>query len=234
MVISCLISNITAASSLSINVYLKFKPDNQVTSLIRDFNWFLQQNGLIQRFHISPFLDKHPLHITLYLANYEERQIPLIMKKVHSLAGRQKPVPIVTGQFQASSNGYVMLSVKDNKQLEQLSNTALNNLSRLRDKTASIPRWAAQDKERIKVFSQWGSPNVFQYFHPHFSIFDPDPLSKKQRTVLYTKLQHLISQFSESHHTNANATAYAIGMGLADSKGQIVTELGSFKLTNAG
>jgi hypothetical protein len=215
----------------SINVYLKLKPGNQVGSLIKDFNQLLKQKRVLSRYHIYPFLNSHPIHITLYLTSYKQQQITEIMKQTQLLAKRQKKIPISTRQFIASDNGYVMLSVDGSKQLQQLSNITLNVLARLRDKKALIPAWAARDKKRSETFNHWGSPNVLSYFHPHVSIFDPEHLSQKQRVRLYAKLQRLINQFSKDHQITIDATAYAIGVGLADAQGQIVKELGAFELS---
>jgi len=222
-----LISNASYATNLSINVYLKLKPENQVASLITDFNHFLQKKEILGRYHIIPFLNKHPLHVTLYLTTYEERRIPQIMKQVQVLAKWQKKIPISTRQFITNDNGYVMLTVKDNDQLQQLSNKTINLIANLRDKKALIPAWAAKNPQKAEAFEQYGSPNVFANFKPHFSIFD----AEQQDTKLYEQLQKLIIQFSKKYQIHVNATAFAIGIGIADPQGQIVNELALFKLS---
>lgn len=214
----------------SINVYLKLKPNNKVTFLIRDFNQFLSQNQLFSIFQINPFLDKHPLHITLYLTNYENNQIPELLNRIKKISLKEKPTALSTEQFIAKNSGYVMLTVNPSKKLTQLSNNIVQTLMGLRDKKATIPAWAAQDKKRTTLFKLYGSPNVSSYFNPHFSVFDPERLSKKQKTELYKRLSQLIQQFSQAHQTHVSVTAYAIGIGVADTQGQIVRELESFNL----
>lgn len=199
--------------------------------LIKDFNQLLKRKGVLSRYHIAPFLNSHPIHITLYLTSYKQQQISEIMKQTQMLAKQQKKIPLSTRQFIASDNGYVMLSVDNCEKLQQLSNKTLNVLARLRDKKALIPTWAARDKKRSETFNQWGSPSVLSYFHPHISIFDPEHLSQKQRIRLHAKLQQLINQFSTDHQIKIDATAYTIGVGLADEQGQIVKELGVFELS---
>jgi len=221
---------VSLAKGLSINVYLKLKPINQVSSLIKDFNQFLGQQPLFVSYHITPFLKHYPLHNTLYLTDYDRVQIPKIIKQVQAIAKQQKPILLSTNQFTASASGYVMLSIKRSKELQELSNKTLNSLAPLRDKKAIIPSWAAQDSNRSEVFKHYGSPNVLNYFNPHFSIFDPVGLSQIQTANLYEQLQQLISQFSQAHPTQVRAIGYAIGVGLADTQGQIVTELATFKL----
>lgn len=231
--VGCLISNTIQAANLSINVYLKLKPGNQVAPLIKDFNQFLQQRGLFHAYHITPFIDQYPLHITLYLSTYEEKQLAKIIKQTQWLAKKQKRIPISTCQFMASPSGYVMLSVKRTRQLQELSNQTLTSLAALRDTTASIPDWAAEDTERRKLFTQWGSTSVMNFFQPHFSLFDPESLTAEQRIPLYKKLEQLIEQYSKTHQLEVQAVAYAIGIGIADKQGQIVKELGAFALNGA-
>ncbi len=190
----------------------------------------MQQNKLTSTYHIKPFIMAHPLHITLYLAMYEKGQISKIIKQTQSLAKAQKKIAIETERFHANPSGYVMLSVKQSNALKQLSNQALSHLAKLRDQDAPIPRWAEKDRERQELFKQWGSPSVMDYYQPHFSIFDPEHLNQLQRSALYQKLQFFIKQFSNTQQINVKATAYAIGVGIADNQGQIVKELASFSL----
>ena len=222
----CLITHASCARSLSINVYLKLKPTNQVSSLITDFNHFLQQKKILSQYHIHPFINTHPLHITLYLTTYEEKYIPEIMKQTQTLAKQQKKIPIATGQFVSSENGYVMLSVGRSEQLQQLSDRTVNILTSLHDKKALIPAWAAQNPQRSNMFYRYGSPGVMNYFNPHFSIFDRE----KQNAQLEEQLKRLITQFSSRHSTQVKAMTYSIGVGIADAQGQIVKELAEFEL----
>ncbi len=228
--IAYLITNPIQATSLSINVYLKLKPGNQVVLLIKDFNQFLQKTGLFHTDHIAPFIHQHPLHITLYLATYEQKQLAEIIKRTQWLAKQHQRIPISTHQFLASPNGYVMLSVRRTRRLQELGNQTLLSLAGLRDTTALIPKWAAENMERRALFTKWGSTSVMNFFQPHFSLFEPEYLTSKQQIRLYQRLQQLIDQFSKTHQVKVNAIAYAIGVGIADKQGQIVEELNTFEL----
>lgn len=119
-----------------------------------------------------------------------------------------------------------MLSVHLNEQLLQLSNKMLKALTPLRNKKALIPAWAANDPQRRTVFYRYGSPSVLNYYKPHFSVFD----RQKKSIQLDMQLKRLIVQFSEIHPTEVKATTYSIGVGIADSQGQIIKELAEFKL----
>lgn len=205
-------------------------PNNQVSTLIEHFNQWMQQNKLLSTYHIKPFILTHPLHITLYLATYEKEQIRAIIKQTERWSKGQTKIKIVTAEFNASASGYVMLKVKQSSELQQLSNQALSHLAALRDKETPTPKWAEKDKKRQALFKQWGSPSVLDYYQPHFSIFDPEHLTPMQRIALYQRLQKFIKQFSNKNQINVKATADAIGVGIADSQGQIVEELASFTL----
>ena len=229
-----MLSFAVAADNVSINVYLKLQPDNQVDKLIKEFNQFLEQHHLLSMYQIKPYLNKHPLHVTLYMTNYKVQQIPLIIKQAKTLASQYQPITLLTSEFIANNSGYVMLPVAQELGLQELSNQALHALAGLRDKTTQIPAWAAQDKGRQLVFRQYGSPNVLAYFNPHFSVLAAEHLDTKESVHLYEQLQQLIHQFAQSHSTQARANAYSIGVGIADAQGQIVKELKAFDLVKDG
>lgn len=217
------------ANNQSINVYLKIKQDSQVSELIKEFNKFLEQQQIFTDYQITPYLQNHQLHVTLYLADYQETQIPMIIKQTEALAKQQKQVSILTSRF-IPKGGYVMLSVTNDPQIQDLSNKALHALSPLRNKKAPIPTWAAQDIGRQLIFQQYGSPNVLNYFNPHFSVFTAENLRPDDSARLHQQLQQLISLFVKNHQTQIRVSAIAIGVGIANSQGQIVKELKSFAL----
>lgn len=228
--ICCFIANTTRAKSLSINVYLKLTPKNHIETLIQEFNHYLAQQGIDTKYRIIPYIQHHPLHITLYLANYNSQQIPVILSRVKELVKQQNQIAFSSSEFVPERSGYVMLTVTYNKKLLELSNKVLNKLAPLRDPDALIPSWAAQDKKRQAIFNQYGSPNVFQYFNPHFSIFSAEHLNKKQSDFLYQKLYQLIHQFNQSHPKKIQENAVAIGVGVSNEQGQITKELAMFPI----
>lgn len=200
-----------------------------MSELIKEFNQFLEQQKIFTEYQITPYIENHPLHVTLYLASYQETQIPQIIKQAETLAKQQKQVSLLTSRF-VPNGAYVMLSVTNDSEIQGLSNKALHALSPLRNKKALIPAWAAQDIDRQLIFTQYGSPNVLNYFNPHFSIFAADHLHPDDSARLHKQLQQLVLQFAKNHQTQIRTSAYAIGVGVADSQGQIVKELKSFSL----
>lgn len=223
-------SSPTCASTLSINIYLKLDPKNQINRLIHHFNQFLEKKRILSTYSIEPFLDKHPLHITLYLANYEENKLPQIINGVAALAKNTNRIRIKTEHFITQDSGYIMLSVKASSELKNLSEKTMRQFFNLRDKTVTIPGWAAADLKRQYLFNHYGSPNVLDYFNPHFSILDPVHLNLEQRHVLAQCLKRLIKQWEENHVTSVDVKTYSIGVGTANSQGQIIKEWASFPL----
>lgn len=219
------------ASNPMINVYLKLKPDNQVNSLIKEYNEFLAEKDIFSTYKIIPYIDQYPLHITLYMTSYPPKQTPLIIKEASSLAKKHKQLTLLTTKFIPNNRGYVMLSVTNDPQIQALSNTTLKALVNLRDKKASIPSWAAQDMGRKLIFNEYGSPSVLNYFNPHFSILTADHLSHYDSVEFCAQLQQLTSQFNSTHNTHVRIIADAIGVGIANEKGQIIQELSSFDLS---
>ena len=204
--------------------------NNQIKTLIQQFNTYLAQQDLLKQYQITPFIEHYPLHITLYLANYKPQQEAAIISIVSQLANQQTAIPISSKQFIAMSGGYVMLTINKNKVLQTLSNEVVHALAPLRDPQAAIPPWAAQDPKRQKLFRQFGSPGVFALFNPHFSILDPDHLNAHQQQQLQEKLQRAIRQFKATHLTQVHALADKIAVGIANEKGQITRELAYFSL----
>lgn len=230
--LSYLLSPSLCAKELFINVYLKLNSTNQIAPLINHFNQFLAEHHLIQDYKIKPFLNERPLHITLYLSHYKENKTSELIKRVKNLAQQERTLKIQTALLQTSPSAYVMLTVKESAELQELSNKAVQRLANLHAPNAEIPSWAAQDVKRASLFKQYGSPSVFELFNPHFSIMDPKHLNQKQQKDLVAQLQQLLPQFMQMNKRAKTAKAVALGVGIADNQGQIIKELASFALMN--
>lgn len=215
--------------AVSVNVYLKLEPENAATRLIKTFNQSLSESGLQKTYGITPYLDHHPAHITLYLADYKDKTIKSLIKTVQETAKTQKPIRFATGAFCVSPNGYVMLSVKQSPELQKLSNRLVRRLEGLRDTNAKIPVWAAADPKRVHMFATHGSPGVFELYHPHISIFEPEHLPVKKQKQCAKDLERFIAEFGRNQSVESRANAIAIG--IANSQGQIIKELASIPLS---
>lgn len=229
MILFCF-ANHVFAKSLSINVYLKFKQQSQVYTLIHEFNQLLKKKGILSTYHIKPFMSQYPIHVTLYLTDYEEQKLPELIKQIKCIAKKQKPIALTSHQLSVNQNGYVMLSLIKHRDLQQLSNQVIEQLSPLRDKSATIPSWAANDNHRQDLFKSYGSPNVMDYFNPHVSLFEPEHLSETELSTLVSKLRKAIQSFEHQHVTKTMDEASSIGIGIANHQGQIIHEIYSTHL----
>lgn len=211
---------------LSINVYLRLEPKNQVANLISDFNHYLAKKGVSEHYQLKPFIDKYPLHVTLYMADYKHSTIPEIMERVYLIAKQQKPVTINSSKFVLKKNNYVMLAVENSKELQDLSDKLVHSLSSLRYKKAVIPVWALKNQARQKMFQKYGSPNVMDLYKPHISVMSPH-LKMKEAAKLQKELRTLVKRFNWMHKTHVKVTVDKIAIGLADEDGQIVRRVQS-------
>lgn len=225
-----LFSNACLGQSKFINVYVKVEKNNPIHAYIRHFTNELQQHKLDQSAQLKPFIDQYPLHITLYQTYYPKSAIPEIMKRVQRLAETQGPIPLKTGDFSVNDSAYLMLSVDNTPKLAGLSQKAVNALSDLRDVHGSVPSWAAGDPGRVRMVQRFGSPTVFGYFNPHLSILDPEGLSKQQRLRLSRQLAQVIHRFTAHHPQAKLAWGQTLGVGVTNAQGQIIKELGEFRV----
>lgn len=220
--------NTTQLLAVSVNVYLKLGAENAATQLIKTFNQELSKRGLQKTCSITPYLDHHPAHITLYLAEYQYKTIKRLIDTVRETARTQKSIRFTTDAFCVSPNGYVMLSVKKSPKLYELSERMLRKLERFRDPKAKIPAWAAADPRRIKMFETHGSPGVLELYHPHISIFESKNLSSKTQAQCFKDLERIGIEFSRNQSVQSHANTIAIG--IANSQGQIIRELATISL----
>lgn len=196
---------------------------------IEHFNQFLQQKNLLEHYTIKPFINFYPLHNTLYLTDYDPQRVPEIIEQVKEIARTHHILHLESAKFIASPNGYVMLSLVNTTELTELSQTVAKGLKNLRDHQAQIPSWAAADPKRQKLFTEWGSPNVLEFYTPHFSIFDPMHLNSEQQKQFITQLRPLVEEINQQLKP-ITVDADVIGVGVANEQGQIIKELISFRL----
>lgn len=218
------------AVSQTLNVYLKLKQDNQVNELIKEFNQTLDQHKVFAQYQITPENQQHPPHVTLYQARFQDSKIPLITHQIETLSQHQKHISLLTLEFTIDGGNSVILSIFNDSELQAISNKAVGALAHLRDKTAPIPTWIAQDGERQVLFTLYGSPNVLDYFHPHFAVFAASHVYADDSIRLHNQLQQIISKFIINHKSMVRVNAYAIGLGISNAQGQIVRELKTFNL----
>ncbi|QEY52858.1 2'-5' RNA ligase family protein [Legionella longbeachae] len=215
-----------------VNVYLLFDAPN-LSKSIEEFNIYLKKNKFLTRYHIEPFLSHHPLHITLFLADYPEEHINELQKRVSKIARHWHPIQIKTTQL-VVVGGYVMLDVDNsnqangqNPELQRLSDQITMELTELRNFKAPTPGWTTSMPDKRKAFLRYGSPNVFFEYNPHFTLMAKhfiDPIQAKQ-------FQQEMSQLIQSYKfPKILSQSSVIAIGYVDSFGQITQEIQRIKL----
>lgn len=207
---------------------MKLETPNAIQNLIEQFNHRLETTPQLQQYHLQPFLENHPLHITLYLTDYREENLPAIKKTIARLAKNIKPFLIQSDSIHLQNSAFVMLSLQNSPLLQQLSNKTVLSLYHLRDKHTAIPQWVKNNPDKQRAFTHYGSPNTFDEFSPHLSLLAPiNPTPR-----LTALLSQFIDEFKRERSLKYQAKTVSIGLGIADNQGQITQELASFTLGN--
>ncbi|MGQ3888323.1 DUF1045 domain-containing protein [Legionella sp. CNM-1927-20] len=231
-----LILNVTsiwasATASPLINIYLKLSPKNNVQDYGNHFKQMLNHDKYLADYNLKPIFDNHPLHITLYLTQYPAKNVKPLTQYIKKLTQQFHAFTITAQQLIVTPSGYVMLQIKPQPYLQHLSDTVVRSVNHLRDHLASVPSWAAHNPQKLSSFKQYGSPNVFTNYAPHFTFLTPNKTySGKKERKLNQRLEHAIAQFNQCYPASIKASISAIAIGLADEQGQIIQELASFEL----
>ena len=220
-----------------INIYLKYQ-EYRLYNHIQQFNHFLNSHDIFTKYAIKPFLGEYPLHTTLYLTDYEEKNIDSVLNSIAAIAKKTSTITSSTGKLVISSGNYVMLDVKINKQtngqnhpIRQLSDKIVTKLQWLRDTKAEIPDWARNIPVKQEAFSRYGSPNVFLEFSPHFTLMGKNFNNLQIAKQFHDNVNQLITVYSQnSQNQPIYLKAIAIGIGFVDNYGQITEEIASYPL----
>ncbi len=221
----------SANTSPLINIYLKLSPRNDVQNYGNQFKKILTHDKELADYNLKPIFDNHPLHITLYLTQYSLKNTKHLINYIKKLSQQFHAFTIKAQYLTATPSGYVMLQIKPQPYLQHLSDTVVRSVNHLRDPLANVPCWAAHNPQKISSFKQYGSPNVFTNYAPHFTFLAPNKTySVQEENQLNQRLINSIAQFNQKHPTAIEATVSAVAIGIADEQGQIIQELASFTL----
>lgn len=216
-----------------INVYLRFD-DPSLLQTVKQFNDYLESKSILSRYQIEPFLGNHPMHISLYLTSYPEKNLVKLKQRVEAIARKWPAVGFkITNVFLTAGN-YVMLDLDMAKQedgqnhlLQQLSDTVTARLTNLRDFNAKIPDWAESIPEKKKAFMRYGSPNVFFEFSPHFSLMAKNFRDPVEQRAFQKEMNQLIEEYD---FPEMNTSSAVIGIGYVNSFGQVTEEIAAYSL----
>lgn len=220
----------------NINIYLKFD-HTPVSDAIQQFNHYLQKKGVIAKYKLDPFFPSRPVHITLYLANFPEKNLKQLLKEVGDIALHWPIISLKATHFFVTESNYVMLDVPLNSQdsdnlLQELSDDFVFHLHDLRDVHSPIPIWAKSMPEKQKAFQRYGSPNVYFEYSPHFTLMVKQFKTQQEAIKFQLDMKNLIQEYQNSQEHSVIAQASFIGVGYTDEWGQITHEIAQFKLSS--
>jgi hypothetical protein len=209
-------------------------PSSSITAQIKSFNALLEKKGILKKYDITPFLVNHPVHLTLYLTDFNSKNLPEIGKNILSIANKNNKFTLRTSGIVASKSGFVLLNVDNGKNkngklnnLQLLSNQVISLLKKYRDKNAIMPGWVKYYPLKINSFEKYGSPNAFSQFNPHFSIL---AVSLKNKTLKASFIKDMNQAIKEFKFKPVKATITAIGIGEVNKDGQIIKEIKTLSL----
>lgn len=200
---------------VSIDVFVKCSPNVEET--IKTFNENMSSKGLVTKYNLKPFLENHPVHLTLYLTDYDIKEFGKIKEYVKSIAQNTKKFPIETTNYTLSAGNWILLGVDKNNQLQNLSDNVISKLNALRYKGSEVPSWAMSIPAKKESFEKYGSPNAFSQFDPHFSVLAAD-ITKENQKSFSSDINSIIGA---SNIKPMTAQIEAIGIGFTDSYGQV-------------
>lgn len=219
------------------NIYVKYH-DDALKTHIHQFNDFLKNKGIFDKYNIQPFIKTYPLHTTLYLTHFESNSIPNVIEVLNGITKQWHQFDITTSKIYITDNNYVMIDVDYqqkkaglNPELQMYSDMLVFDLYKLRDTQAPIPDWAKNIPSKQRAYKRYGSPNVFFEFSPHFTLMAKKFKDKQTAQAFHNDMQSLISEYRQRHpdeHITVKATQ--IGIGHVNHYGQITKEIAGFEL----
>jgi hypothetical protein len=204
------------AESYSINVFANV--DGAAGKQIEQVNSAMKQANIYSDYKISPFADSHNVHLTMYLTKYQESQLVNVENTVKGIAANTSSFSVSSSGVTLKASDFLMLDVANTPRLQILTDKLVASLSKYRDVNTVIPAWAINYPEKVQMFQEYGSPNVYEGFDPHFSIFAAK-IPSDGRGNFDERVDEVIDNL------NFSATIIQItslGIGIADENGQIV------------
>jgi 2'-5' RNA ligase len=191
------------ANNISINVFAI--PSQPIIDLMQRTSDALKLQGLT-----SFYAQGKPVHVTLYLTEYERGSEAAIKRIVAKIAQQQQAFAITAEGFTVSKGNWAFINVAHSAALQKLADEVVLALSPLRDKSAALPDWAKSYPNKVLAFKRYGSPNVLQNFQPHLTL-----LANESSPQLTRFKQHMQAQ-----PPAAQGQIIGIGIGIADHLGQ--------------
>ena len=228
VLIFTMITFISIGYSLNVQTYdINLKPSNKIASYIKNFNSFLAKKGIIKKYNIKPFIDNHPIHITMYLTSYNNKNINNIENKIKNIASNTSQFNITTKDITAGKSGFVLLNIENSKSLQNTADEVVSTISQFRNKDYTMPSWVKYYPKKQLSFKKYGDPNTYTQFNPHISLFAVKLKTEKQKTEFIKDMKKAISEFKQQKLT---VKVNEIALDKVNLNGQIISNIKTIKL----
>eukprot|EP00735_Rhodelphis_limneticus_P007919 TRINITY_DN2062_c0_g1::TRINITY_DN2062_c0_g1_i1::g.21837::m.21837 TRINITY_DN2062_c0_g1::TRINITY_DN2062_c0_g1_i1::g.21837 ORF type:complete len:241 (-),score=25.24,DUF1045/PF06299.7/3.9e-06,2_5_RNA_ligase2/PF13563.1/6.8e-06 TRINITY_DN2062_c0_g1_i1:71-754(-) len=163
--------SVTLVTATELNLHVRAAPNALPTfqSIDKHLHGILGNNDAIS------FQTIHVPHNTLYLTDFPDLNIPVIVERLEKLAPTLTPCTMSMPSKPYTSNDWAFWDITKDECLQQLSDAVVLGISDLRNPNQTVPSWVRNLPEpertiKTKLFNEYGSPNVFDEFSPHFTI----------------------------------------------------------------
>lgn len=112
-------------------------------------------------------------HITLYMTQFPDKNIPEVMRRISRIAKNKKPILLEAIGAPRITEGYVGVNFKKTEQIRELQKELIAALNPLREgliTDASRKQLLVADKTGKKNILRFGSQHVFTKFTPHLTL----------------------------------------------------------------
>ncbi|WP_395396899.1 2'-5' RNA ligase family protein [Novosphingobium sp. BL-8A] len=200
-----------AEDSVSIDIYAI--PSQPVVDAVAKASDDLAKLGMTS-FHAQG----HAVHVTLYLTRYPADAEPHLKAAVANVAKDCKSFPLFVEGTERTPSNWLFLQVKRTAALQRLADLVTLAAEPFRDHDVSPPGWMSAYPAKLPAFERYGSPNVFMQFEPHLTL-----LAEETNPALATFVASMGKDLPQ-----ATGKVEGIGIGLVNSKGQVVKTLAEF------
>lgn len=217
----------TSCKNYYIETDIHLRVSSNVDDEITNFNNYISGLGIYTQYGIEPFLENHPTHVTLYLTSFLAENQDKILNYVKNYAASHSAFDFNLTNY--VSGEFVMLEVQNNTDLQNMSDDIITNLSPYRDTSYPMPSWVNNNSGKKESFQKYGTPNAFNEFAPHVSIFATPYLDTTEQATLDTQMNSAIGTYQMIQNSG---TTVELCVGQTDQRGlgQIVEEYGCYPL----
>ncbi len=203
------------ADNVNYNIFLM--PDKTAVQAVKHISDQLQSVG-VKSLYQQGYLP----HVTLYLTEYPEKNLPALKKDVATIARQGHSFHVVMTGIKQTKGNWLMLNVDRNQTLQHLADAVTVAVEPLRARDPVLPDWVTHFPSKLASFKRYGSPNVFTNFDPHITLMpESDP--------------HKLTQFMKKYGDSFQPLTFkAVGIGIAkvNENGQAKEKIVTYRFSD--